>query len=68
MILPYLLPLLPYMLLTLLIAYMGQNTKFGFWGNFWISLLLTPIVGIVVLVAQDSRPPKPSRTNSRKFS
>lgn len=68
MILPYLLPLLPYMLLTLLIAYMGQNTKFGFWGNFWISLILTPIVGIVVLVAQDSRAAKSSRANRRTVS
>lgn len=56
MILPGLLPLLPYVLLTLLVAYLGKNTKFGFWGNFWVSLLLTPIVGIIVLLAQDQRP------------
>ncbi len=58
MILPMFLPLLPYVLLTLLVAYIGQNTKFGFWGNFWVSLLLTPVVGIIVLLAQDHRPPR----------
>lgn len=58
MFLPTFLPLLPYILLTLLVAYLGKHTKFGFWGNFWVALLLTPIVGIVVLLAQDPRPPQ----------
>lgn len=53
MILPYLLPLLPYVILTLFIAYLGKDTKFGFWGNFWVSILLTPLVGVVVLIAQE---------------
>ena len=55
MILPYLLPMLPYVLLTLVIAYLGRDTKFGFWGNFWVSLLLTPIVGVIVLIAQEHK-------------
>ncbi len=59
MVLPFFLPMLPYVLLTLLIAYLGKNTKFGFWGNFWVALLLTPIVGVIVLLALDARPAKP---------
>ncbi len=56
MLLPFFIPMFAYVLLSLLVAYMGQNTKFGFWGNFWVSFFLTPIVGIVVLIAQDRRP------------
>lgn len=38
-----------------LIAHNGRNTKFGFWGNFAASLLLTPLVGLIILLAQDQR-------------
>ena len=41
-----------------LLGHLGRNTKFGFVGNFWVSIVLTPIIGLVVLIAQDSRPPK----------
>lgn len=41
-----------------LMGFLGRNTKFSFWGNFWVSVVLTPVIGVVVLLAQDSRPPK----------
>lgn len=41
-----------------LLGYLGRNAKFSFWGNFWVSVVLTPIIGIVVLLAQDNRPKK----------
>ncbi len=55
MLLPMYFGMLPYVMITLLIAYIGKNLKFGFWGNFWVALLLTPLVGIVVLLAQSPR-------------
>ena len=52
---PGILVLVPYILFCWLLAYFGRDHKFGFWGNFWVSVVLTPIVGIVVLLAQDKR-------------
>jgi hypothetical protein len=52
---PGILVLVPYVLFCWLLAYFGRDLKFGFWGNFWVSIVLTPIVGIVVLLAQDKR-------------
>ncbi len=39
-----------------LLGYLGRNTKFSFWGNFWVSVVLTPLIGVVVLLAQENRP------------
>ncbi len=36
-----------------LIAHNGRTTKFGFWGNFAVSLVLSPLVGLLVLLAQE---------------
>ena len=41
-----------------LLGHLGRHTKFSFAGNFWISILFTPVIGILVLLAQESRPPK----------
>ena len=41
-----------------LLAFVGRNAKFSFWGNFWVSIIFTPIIGILVLLAQDLRPEK----------
>ena len=40
------------------IGYLGSNKKFGFVGNFFASLFLTPIVGLILLVAQHSKDSK----------
>ena len=45
-------------LLSLGIGWLGRNRKFGFWGYFFCSLALTPIVGLIVFFASD--PPKKS--------
>jgi len=45
-------------LLAGLMGYLGKERKFGFWGNFFVSLLFTPIVGVIVLLAQDSKKPE----------
>ena len=45
-----------YVLACWLIALLGRSGKFGFWGTFWTSVILTPIIGVVILLAQDNRP------------
>jgi hypothetical protein len=43
-------------LLSALVAYIGKNRKFGFWGYFACSFLLTPIIGLVIVLASDKKP------------
>jgi len=40
-----------YVVISLIIAYLGRKYRFGFWGYFFSSLLLTPIVGCFLLIA-----------------
>lgn len=44
-----------WMIIAVLMGYIGRDKKFGFWGNFAVTLLLTPIVGIVVYFAQSDK-------------
>lgn len=53
---PYVLPLL-YGLGSLLIAVAGRHRKWGFWGYLWASLLMSPVMGLLFLLAGD----KPAR-------
>jgi len=39
-----------------LIGLLGQNRKMGFWGYFFASLLLTPPIGLLLVLASDSKP------------
>ena len=41
---------------SLLIGLLGINRKMGFWGYFFSSLLLTPLIGILLLLVSDSIP------------
>ncbi len=45
-----------YILVCFLIACIGINRKFGFWGYFFGSLLLTPIIGVILIAASDKKP------------
>jgi hypothetical protein len=45
-----------YVGLCFIIAGIGSNRKFGFWGYFFCSLFLTPFIGALVLLASDERP------------
>ncbi|KPA15496.1 membrane protein [Candidatus Magnetomorum sp. HK-1] len=42
----------------LLIGLLGANRKFGFWGYFFGSILLSPIIGLCLVLASDKRNPK----------
>jgi hypothetical protein len=45
-----------YIVLCLVIALIGSNRKFGFWGYFFCSLALTPCIGAIVLLGSNKRP------------
>ena len=40
-----------------IIAHLGRNRRYGFLGNFLISFLFSPIVGLLVLLGSDERKP-----------
>ena len=50
----YILPI--WVAASLVIATMGSKFRFGFWGYFFASMLLTPLIGILLLAA--GYPPK----------
>jgi uncharacterized membrane protein YiaA len=39
--------------LSYLIGFCGRNRKLGFWGYFFASLVLTPLIGLLLVVATD---------------
>ena len=41
---------LPWLIGAILIGFFGRNFRFGFWGYFFASILLTPIVGLIMLL------------------
>jgi hypothetical protein len=44
---------------SLIVAFLGRNRKFGFWGNFFASMLLSPLIGLLlVLSAAPKTPPR----------
>lgn len=48
--------LLAFVGLSLLIGAFGRDRKMGFWGYFFASLLLTPAVGLLLVLGSDRRP------------
>lgn len=46
--------------ISLIIGYFGRYRKFGFWGYFFASLLLTPLLGLLLLVASERHVPEKS--------
>lgn len=40
-----------FVVLGIIIGFLGRKYRFGFWGYFFMSLLLTPIVGLLALIA-----------------
>ena len=43
--------LIIYVGLSLFVAFLGKNRKFGFWGFFFSSLLFTPVAGMLAYFA-----------------
>ncbi len=44
-----------YLFLCLLIGFLGRNRKLTFWGYFFGSIVLTPVIGLILLFASDPR-------------
>jgi hypothetical protein len=44
-----------YLIASILVGLLGTNRKFGFWGHFFGSVLLSPMVGIILVLASDNR-------------
>lgn len=41
--------------LSLLVGLLGMNSRMGFWGNFFASILLTPVVGLLLVIASSGK-------------
>jgi hypothetical protein len=55
-----------YVVACVIMAYAGRNGKFAFWGNFWVSVVFTPIIGLIVVLAQDNRNAKKAQPQVAK--
>lgn len=49
-----------YLGLCSLVAYVGRDRKFGFWGYLLAALLLDPIIGFLLVIASDKRSVAPA--------
>jgi len=56
---PPLVLLFGYLVLCLVLGYLGRWRKMGFWGYFFASILLTPPLGLLLLLASDPKKQKP---------
>ena len=41
--------------MSLLSGRLGINSRLGFWGNFFASILLTPLVGLLLVIASSGK-------------
>lgn len=46
-----------YLILCLVVGLLGINRKLGFWGYFFGSIVLTPVIGLLLVLASDKRKP-----------
>lgn len=57
--------ILIYFLAAAAVAYWGRRRKWGYWGYFWSSILFTPFLGVMFVLAADP-PPKKRRGESAR--
>lgn len=43
------------------VAVLGRKRKFGFWGYFFASILLSPIIGLLLVAASSRKPSEQSQ-------
>lgn len=53
---PRLIVIITYVAISILIGIAGRRRKLGGWGYMFASLLLTPAIGMLLLMASDPRP------------
>lgn len=56
MILKYTAIIVVYLVLCLAVAWLGSRRKWGFWGYLWSSVLFTPLLGLIFVIAADPPP------------
>jgi uncharacterized membrane protein YiaA len=44
-----------YVFICYLVGLSGKNRKFGFYGYFFLSIFITPLLGIILVLASDSK-------------
>lgn len=54
-----------YAVFAVVIAFFGRKSRFGFWGYFFASLLFTPFVGLLMLLAAGGGHPAPAAGNEK---
>jgi len=47
-------------LISAIIGYSGRHRKMGFWGYFFASIMLTPLIGLLLVMVSDSKKNKDS--------
>lgn len=47
--------ILAWIILSFFIAIIGSNRKIGYWGTFFLSLILSPIVGAIFALASERK-------------
>lgn len=45
-------------LASILIGYLGRHRRMGFWGMAFCSIVLTPLVGLIILMVTDDVKPE----------
>ena len=46
-----------WIILTIILAWYGGYRKIGFWGAFFLSLLLSPLIGLIAVALSEKLPP-----------
>ncbi len=60
-----LVPLLIYLGLCLLVGLRGTRTRIGFWGTFFLSILITPVIMYLALVLLNPPPVAVQASNAQ---
>jgi hypothetical protein len=58
--------LLIYLLFCMLVGFLGRDRKFGYWGYFFASVLLTPLLGFILVLGSDREKPVCPPQNTRR--
>ena len=54
----YIMSIFIYLFLCYIIASIGKNRKFGFYAYLFLSIILTPIMGLLLVIASDKKKDK----------
>lgn len=54
-----------YVIACFVIGVLGRNRRFGFWGFFFCSLFLSPVIGLIVFLATEKRNPCPENKKDK---